>query len=705
MGRMVKAPDGSMVEIEDEQQGVIVQSPDGPVEIVDAGPPGKLETFATSAAQTATLGFGDEIGAGIDALIHKLQGKAPDLAAEFQRLQQEYSRRQHQGSQANPGEALAGSVVGAAPLVAGMGAAPAVVKQGGLAARSAFGAAEGALAGGITAAGETDGSLQERTEAMPQGAMAGAAIGAIVPPAASKMSGPAAGGVVQETAGAAGEALFHGSPTKGLTSLEVPQHVASGRSLGPGVYATNAPTQAASFAGPGGSIYRLDAQGTLLDLQSPLAAQGPIAEAAQQALQSIGGGQSLIPAAQQTGFDLYRELSAKLGRDGAARALQAAGIDGLSEGTQRVFFDPSKLKIAEELPDYAAAKAAAQRGPSPESMPFAQAPGATPQAQAGGMGQGLMGAASDIASQAAATAIMPGHGALGMMTRGALRRLFQREFVPRISDALDQDPARFGRFFHRLSEARKMGHRELLFTHQQMLNEDQEYRDLMLDIAGQEEDESVSDEIGALRQTPADALDDPQERMRDMMETRRLAQDPERKQALKVGNAASRDLAMLSDVADEAVGRADGLNDRFRVDMPAMMGVARLRVFKQLDMAGDGDGAAKFDEFMDALEDDVMGLTEQSYHPNAVPLRVATQLMFEVDKHPALNSSSGFGKGLRQFRNMLSEEIERKMQASAGLAPDVDAEGFSRALDAYNEALRKTVMTQPASWIKMAKVS
>ncbi|MBK9446177.1 MAG: hypothetical protein IPO00_08815 [Betaproteobacteria bacterium] len=149
--------------------------------------------------------------------------------------------------------------------------------------------------------------------------------------------------------------VFHGSQTKGLKSLETAPVAANGRALGPGLYVSKSPTEAAAYGGSGGAIYEIPFSGTMLDLGTLLSEQGAAGEAALRALSGIGGGESLIPPGQMNGTDLYRELTAKLGQDGASAALAAEGLDGIESGTKLVIFNPAALTIATEHADFASA--------------------------------------------------------------------------------------------------------------------------------------------------------------------------------------------------------------------------------------------------------------------------------------------------------------------------------------------------------------
>lgn len=155
----------------------------------------------------------------------------------------------------------------------------------------------------------------------------------------------------------AGPIAFHGSPVRGLKQLELGE-ARNGRALGRAVYATTSPTESAAYSGPGGSIYQLDIPSNLLDMGQRVSAQGEIGSSALRALTESGGGQSRLPVDQMVGYDVYRELVAALGQDGAASALRRAGVVGVSDGTKRALWDPATARITKEHPDYASAKAA-----------------------------------------------------------------------------------------------------------------------------------------------------------------------------------------------------------------------------------------------------------------------------------------------------------------------------------------------------------
>ena len=174
--------------------------------------------------------------------------------------------------------------------------------------------------------------------------------------------------------------------------------------------------------------------------------------------------------------------------------------------------------------------------------------------------------------------------------------------------------------------------------------------------------------------------------------------DQQRKDALRVGEAASTDLSRMTDLVDESVGKADGLNQKFRVDMVSLTGVARDKILKPLVTQGDLDGATKVDSLLDAMEKDVVGLASQGYHPNAIPLRIALQYRLELDKNPQLMEDTGYGKALRQMRGLFRQELDDKIARSAGLTQAVSPAEWRTSMNAYDQAFEIAKKTEPTTY-------
>ena len=155
--------------------------------------PGRLEAFARGAVQGATFEFGDEISAGLRSLRAVLPGgETPGEA--FRENVKEIRAKNEAAREAHPVISGLGTVGGAvgttlatigAGTALGLGAATAVkVGAGRLAAREAAKvslrrlAAVGAVEGGVTGAGASEGGLIERGK----GAAIGAGVGAVAAP-------------------------------------------------------------------------------------------------------------------------------------------------------------------------------------------------------------------------------------------------------------------------------------------------------------------------------------------------------------------------------------------------------------------------------------------------------------------------------------------------------------------------------------------
>lgn len=147
--------------------------------------------FRSGAMQGMTLGFGDEINAGlmtpIEMGIDAFQGKGFDPGRSFNQALAK-NRALDQGyAQLNPVANVAGQVVGGfVGPGKGFGWANNAKTVGQLALR---GGAEGATLGGIYGFGSADGNMQDRLQGAANGAAFGGAAGAVVPVIARDMIG------------------------------------------------------------------------------------------------------------------------------------------------------------------------------------------------------------------------------------------------------------------------------------------------------------------------------------------------------------------------------------------------------------------------------------------------------------------------------------------------------------------------------------
>jgi len=154
----------------------------------------------------------------------------------------------------------------------------------------------------------------------------------------------------------------------------------------------------------------------------------------------------------------------------------------------------------------------------------------------------------------------------------------------------------------------------------------------------------------------------------------------------------------MADLIDESTGKADGLNQKFRVDFVSMSGIARDQILKPLVDNGDLDGATKFDALLDAMEKDIVDLSAQGYHPNAIPIRIALQYRLELDKNPDLMEDSGFGSALRQMRGLFRQEIDEKVSRTAGLTQAVSPAEWRESMNAYDQAFEIAKKTEPPTY-------
>lgn len=139
------------------------------------------------AVQGLSLGFGDEIGAGITAPLvaagNLIRGEGPANIGEAYDQQLAFTRDQMEAArEAHPYMAPAAEITGA--LVTGKVPAGMVLKGGNLVSKAARGAGIGAVYGGVAGTGAAEGGAESRLEGAKEGAALGGTVGAFVPPAA-----------------------------------------------------------------------------------------------------------------------------------------------------------------------------------------------------------------------------------------------------------------------------------------------------------------------------------------------------------------------------------------------------------------------------------------------------------------------------------------------------------------------------------------
>lgn len=157
--------------------------------------------FQSGAMQGMTLGFGDEINAGlmtpIEMGIDAFQGKGFDPGRSYNQALAK-NRALDQGNAAlNPVANVAGQIGGGfVGPGAGLGWAAKAKTAGQMALR---GGAEGATLGGVYGFGSADGNMQDRLQGAAKGAAFGGVAGAVVPVLAKK-AGDMIGGALQNSA-------------------------------------------------------------------------------------------------------------------------------------------------------------------------------------------------------------------------------------------------------------------------------------------------------------------------------------------------------------------------------------------------------------------------------------------------------------------------------------------------------------------------
>lgn len=165
--------------------------------------PSALESGVRGAAQTASLGFSDEIAGGLEALRDKMRGDARPFE-DIYRQHRDESRAKYKAAEAeNPNAYLAGEAAGVVGSLAipGLGSLGAAKTLGGaVAGGAALGAAQGL---GSSEADLTKGDVGGAAADAGLGALVGGAAGAVghgVGKLVDRVAGGAARGVEQATA-------------------------------------------------------------------------------------------------------------------------------------------------------------------------------------------------------------------------------------------------------------------------------------------------------------------------------------------------------------------------------------------------------------------------------------------------------------------------------------------------------------------------
>jgi hypothetical protein len=153
----------------------------------DRGALGAVSNFvggvADAAAQGASFGFADELGAGMRALVrggtNLIQGKDADLGGSYDRALADIRGRDKQFAEEHPVASMVGNVAGG--LALGNLGGKAVSTVSSMPRNIAKGAGTGAAYGALNGFGAGEGGLDNRLEAAGQGAMMGGGLGAAVP--------------------------------------------------------------------------------------------------------------------------------------------------------------------------------------------------------------------------------------------------------------------------------------------------------------------------------------------------------------------------------------------------------------------------------------------------------------------------------------------------------------------------------------------
>ena len=155
-----------------------------PAEAQSGGATGMADAFGRGIANSSTLGFADELGAGARWLGGKILPWRDEVT--WDQALDEVRGSDKAVADANPGSNLAGNVTGALGLGAGLArgglsmSANAIERGAGLGRVAASSAGEGAMLGGVSGFGSGEG-VDDRIGKAAQGTFLGAGFGAAVP--------------------------------------------------------------------------------------------------------------------------------------------------------------------------------------------------------------------------------------------------------------------------------------------------------------------------------------------------------------------------------------------------------------------------------------------------------------------------------------------------------------------------------------------
>jgi len=173
--------------------------------------PSTLEATGRGIVQGGTLGFGEELKAGIGAALDYLSGQGGDIAKNYETLRNAYRGEEQAAQQAHPEAYLGGQLLGGVATggIAGVGKSLAgtAIRGAGVGAASGLGAAEG--------------SLEDQAKQATKGALFGAALPIALP-------------TVRAGAAAVGKKLLRGKTTTEQAAQNLENFVRSGVDATPG---------------------------------------------------------------------------------------------------------------------------------------------------------------------------------------------------------------------------------------------------------------------------------------------------------------------------------------------------------------------------------------------------------------------------------------------------------------------------------------
>jgi hypothetical protein len=286
--------------------------------------PGVLESAGRGAAQTASLGFADELAGGAEALLDKARGSGADLGDLYRQHRDESRANYRAAQEANPNAYTAGEAAGVVGtmLIPGLGELGAAKTLGGaVLGGAALGAAQGL---GSSEADLTKGDVGGAALDTGLGALVGGAAGAVghgVGKVVDRVSGRAAQGVRLAEADAAQEAnataqkgvrvaraSLGGEAAAGLNAVDKAEQIAANAS---GHY-TPAQTAEASawLQTPEVAALRQRAGGNVLE-----------------------AGQNRLPGSLQTAENVFQQAQ----QNATPQAVQAAAEASLQNPIRRQF--------------------------------------------------------------------------------------------------------------------------------------------------------------------------------------------------------------------------------------------------------------------------------------------------------------------------------------------------------------------------------